>query len=170
MNRRHAYAAWFFLTAVLVLSACALQPMRPGGGYAGPDPYASGGRDIPAEARAKRVADVALAMVGTPYVYGGASPRGFDCSGLAQYSYARAGRKLSRTTYTQRDEGMRVGSTPRVGDLVFFDQEGKGASHVGIYIGNNRFVHAPSSGKTVRVDNLTDAYWQRSFVDARRYF
>lgn len=116
-----------------------------------------------------RAADHALAMVGKPYRYGGNSPHGFDCSGLVQYSYARVGVKLPHGTRSllqvsqpvSRDKLMR-------GDLVFFTQEGKKSSHVALYLGGNRFVHSPSSGKNVYIAGFNDSYWQRHFTDARR--
>ncbi len=108
-------------------------------------------------------------MVGVPYRYGGSSPRGFDCSGLVQYSYARAGARIPRSTKAQRARSHPVSRRQlRRGDLLFFNQEGKRASHVGIYLGNNRFVHAPSSGKSVYVADITDPYWRRHFHEARR--
>lgn len=116
-----------------------------------------------------RAAEHALRMVGAPYRYGGSSPRGFDCSGLVQYSYARAGTRLPRSTQAQRAYSHPVPRGQlRRGDLLFFNQEGKRASHVGIYLGNSRFVHAPSSGKTVYVADLSDPYWRRHFHEARR--
>src|SRR3989338_3938794 len=116
-----------------------------------------------------RAADHALAMVGKPYRYGGNSPQGFDCSGLVQYSYARVGVKLPHGTRSllqvsqpvSRDKLMR-------GDLVFFTQEGKKSSHVALYLGGDRFVHSPSSGKNVYVAGFNDPYWQRHFTEARR--
>ena len=109
-------------------------------------------------------------MVGKPYRYGGNSPRGFDCSGLVYYSYRQAGFTVPRSTETQRAHSHKV-SLSRLarGDLLFFDQQGRSSSHVGIYLGGNRFVHAPSSGKRVRVDSLSESYWQRHLVDARRF-
>jgi cell wall-associated NlpC family hydrolase len=114
---------------------------------------------------------VAAAMVGKPYRYGGHDPKGFDCSGLVYYSYRQAGLSVPRTTPALRERTRKV-SADRLarGDLVFFNQEGKFSSHVGIYLGEDRFVHAPSSGKKVRVDRVSDAYWQKHFVDARRFF
>lgn len=114
-------------------------------------------------------AQYALDMKGTPYRYGGNTPRGFDCSGLVQYSYARAGARVPRST-----EGLWSFSRPisthslRPGDLLFFNQLGKRSSHVAIYVGRKRFVHAPSTGKYVTVGNLTDQYWQRHLESARR--
>jgi cell wall-associated NlpC family hydrolase len=122
----------------------------------------------PAE-RASRAADAAVSMVGKPYRYGGSTPRGFDCSGLVNYSYAQVGIKVSRETRTLREQASPIRTTAlRRGDLVFFDQEGKKYSHVGIYLGGGRFVHAPSSGGKVRTDSLEAEYWSRHFVEARR--
>ena len=103
----------------------------------------------------ERAAAEALKMVGAPYRYGGASPNGFDCSGLVQYSFARAGVTLPHQTEKQRRLGKRVAlSELRPGDLVFFDQQGKKNGHVAIYLGKGEIVHAPSSGKRVRRDRL----------------
>jgi cell wall-associated NlpC family hydrolase len=118
---------------------------------------------------AQRAADYAQNMIGKPYRYGGNSPAGFDCSGLVQYSYSRAGLPIPRTTRSQRKSSVAVGSESlRAGDLIFFDQEGRKSSHVGIYIGDGRFVHAPSSGKKVRVDTLDTTYWKKHYGGARR--
>jgi cell wall-associated NlpC family hydrolase len=126
--------------------------------------------DAPNNARHQQAADVAASMVGKPYRYGGTTPQGFDCSGLVQYSFKRVGMDVPRMTSTQRDRSRKVSASGLArGDLVFFNQEGKYSSHVGIYLGGNRFVHAPSSGKRVRVDTITDAYWQKHLVDARRF-
>jgi murein DD-endopeptidase len=118
---------------------------------------------------AERAAGVARKMVGKPYRYGGTTPAGFDCSGLVQYSYKQAGVSLPRAT----DEQLRLsqplrGAHLRRGDLLFFDQEGKKKSHVGIYLGDGQFVHAPSSGKTVRTDRLDAPYWKKHLSEARR--
>jgi len=120
-------------------------------------------------ASAERAAGSAMKMVGKPYRFGGSSPAGFDCSGLVQYSYKQAGVALPRST----DELHRLsqplrGAHLRRGDLLFFDQEGKKKSHVGIYLGEGRFVHAPSSGKTVRTDRLDSPYWKKHLSEARR--
>lgn len=116
-----------------------------------------------------RAADAALTMIGKPYRYGGNTPNGFDCSGLVQYSYARAGLRLAHGTDNLRRQSQPVSHRNlRRGDLVFFDQEGKKSSHVGIYLGNDEFVHAPSTGKSVHVSKLADRYWQQHFAGARR--
>jgi murein DD-endopeptidase len=118
---------------------------------------------------AERAAAFARKMVGKPYRFGGSSPAGFDCSGLVQYSYKQAGVSLPRAT----DEQLRLsqplrGAHLRRGDLLFFDQEGKKKSHVGIYLGEGQFVHAPSSGKTVRTDRIDSAYWKKHLSEVRR--
>src|SRR5262245_18699008 len=116
-----------------------------------------------------RAAGHATKMVGKPYKYGGSSPAGFDCSGLVQYSFKQAGVSLPRST----DDLLRTsaplrGMHLRRGDLLFFDQDGKKKSHVGIYLGDRRFVHAPSSGKAVRTDRLDAPYWKKHLSEARR--
>ena len=119
--------------------------------------------------QASAAADAAQVMTGRPYRYGGNTPKGFDCSGLVNYSFAKVGIKVSRDTQTLREQGAVVRKSQlRRGDLVFFDQEGKKYSHVGIYLGGGVFVHAPSSGGKVRTDKLEAEYWSRHFVEARR--
>lgn len=126
--------------------------------------------DAPASVRHRQASEIAASMVGRPYRYGGNTPKGFDCSGLVQYSYQRAGMDVPRSTETQRDKSRKVSLSGLArGDLLFFNQNGKYSSHVGIYLGGKRFVHAPSSGKRVRVDSLADGYWQKYLVDARRF-
>lgn len=111
----------------------------------------------------------ALEQVGKPYKYGGASPRGFDCSGLVQYSYKQAGIKLPRKTGELRRVTKPIAVKQlREGDLVFFDQEGKKSSHVGIYAGKGRFVHAPSTGGKVNVGRIKSPYWSKHLAEARR--
>ena len=108
-------------------------------------------------------------MLGKPYRYAGDTPAGFDCSGLVKYSYGRAGIELPRDTQSQRQMSVLVSlRSLREGDLLFFDQEGKKSSHVGIYIGDGRFIHAPSSGGRVRTDSLSAEFWKKHFVEARR--
>ena len=117
-----------------------------------------------------KAADTALTMIGRPYQYRGESPSGFDCSGLVRYSYRAAGMDVPHSTAALKTHARPVAYRDmRKGDLLFFDQSGKKFSHVGIYTGDNRFVHAPSSGKRVRSDSLRDPYWKKHFLDARRF-
>lgn len=119
---------------------------------------------------ADKAAATALTMVGRPYKYKGDSPSGFDCSGLVRYSYLAAGMDVPHSTSSLRYHTRPVSSRDmRKGDLLFFNESGKKYSHVGIYIGNNLFVHAPSSGMTVRKDNLQDHYWKKHYLGARRF-
>src|SRR5256885_5515821 len=123
-----------------------------------------------AAAKRERAAAYALKLVGAPYRYGGASPKGFDGSGLVLYSYRQAGISLPHNTDQQRHLGQPVRrSELGPGDLVFFDQQGKKHGHVAIYVGNGEIVHAPSSGKRVRRDRLDSPYWRKHFSEARRF-
>ena len=108
-------------------------------------------------------------MLGKPYQYAGDTPAGFDCSGLVKYSYGRAGISMPRDTQAQHRMSVLVSTRGlREGDLLFFDQEGRKKSHVGIYLGSGRFIHAPSSGGKVRIDSMNAEYWKKHFVEARR--
>jgi len=119
---------------------------------------------------AANAAGQAAKMVGRPYRAGGATPSaGFDCSGLVQFSYRQAGVAVPHNTDQQRRASRPVKLADlRRGDLLFFHQEGKKHGHVGIYIGNGEFVHAPSSGKRVRRDRLDAPYWSKHISEARR--
>lgn len=109
----------------------------------------------------------AMRMQGKPYRYGGADQRGFDCSGLVQYSYRQAGIDVPRTTYQQfRNSIPLYDYQLKPGDLVFFRINNSIVSHVGIYIGNKQFIHAPGNGKNVRLETLNDSYWEKHFVGA----
>ena len=117
-----------------------------------------------------KVIDLALAQVGKPYIWASANPNiGFDCSGLTYYAFKQAGINLNRTSYTQINNGVSVDSKDlRKGDLVFFNNGGGRISHVGIYIGNNQFVHASSPGTGVIVSKLFGSYFGNTYVGARR--
>jgi len=118
---------------------------------------------------ARKAVAFAREAIGTPYRYGGDTPAGFDCSGLVRYSYGRAGIGMPRATPAQRRATTLISvRSLRPGDLLFFDQEGKKASHVGMYLGDGRFVHAPSTGGRVRTDSFSADYWKKHFVEARR--
>jgi len=119
-----------------------------------------------------RAAFYATKLVGARYQYGGNNPsRGFDCSGLVQYSYKLAGVQIPRSTRYQFQHSRFINRNQlKKGDLLFFNQEGKRFSHVGIYIGANKFVHAPSSGKRVRVSTIDNPYWSRHLASTRRLY
>jgi len=111
----------------------------------------------------------ALEMVGTPYRYGGKTPKGFDCSGLVVYSYSLAGKQLPVNVVGQRTASRPVPRKQiRPGDLLFFELTDEGRSHVALYVGGGKFVHAPSRGKVVSTASLSNPYWRRHFAGARR--
>lgn len=120
------------------------------------------------------IVDTALKYLGVPYVWGGTTPSGFDCSGLVQYALAQNGIAIGRTSFDQYAEVTKI---PRAalapGDLVFFSTDGPGASHVGIYIGSDprlgyqqAFVAAPAPGQSVMIQNLDTAYWIANYYGA----
>jgi cell wall-associated NlpC family hydrolase len=115
------------------------------------------------------VTGTALNLRGAPYRNGGSDPSGFDCSGFVQYVFGQNGVPVPRTVTEQYRAGRQV-DTPRMeaGDLVFFTTVSAGASHVGIAIGGDEFVHAPSGTGEVRVERLSAPYWSTRFVGARR--
>jgi cell wall-associated NlpC family hydrolase len=115
---------------------------------------------------ARALTSSALRFLGVPYVFGGTSTSGFDCSGFVQHVFAMLGVGLPRTADAQYDVGKPAVGGPRPGDLVFFDTYG-GVSHVGIYLGKGQFVHA-SSSHGVMVSHLSDSYWAARYVGAKR--
>lgn len=107
-------------------------------------------------------------FLGKPYVFGAAGPKAFDCSGLTQYVFAKFGISLPHYTGSQFAMGTSVSKEKlQQGDLVFFNTYGA-ISHVGIYTGSGEFIHAPSSGKTVRVSSLSESYYASRYAGARR--
>lgn len=116
-----------------------------------------------------QISGTALALRGTPYRNGGADPGGFDCSGFVRYVFAQHGLAMPRSVGEQFRAGGSVAPTDlQAGDLVFFTTTAPGASHVGIVIGGNSFVHAPSASGVVRVESLGASYWAARFIGARR--
>ncbi len=109
----------------------------------------------------------AMRFLGTPYSFGGTSTRGFDCSGFVQHVFAMMGVHLPRTADAQYDAARKIAGAMRPGDLVFFQTYAAGVSHVGIYLGNDRFVHA-SSSQGVTVSSLHESYWAARYLGAKR--
>lgn len=145
------------LMLLLALVACTL-----------PHPFAevSTGDFPDLASRRLEVVAQALAMTGQPYRAGGSAPGGFDCSGLVAYAYHQAGFRLPRRAIEQAQEARRLPPQALApGDLLFFRINGQ-VSHVGIYMGEGRMVHAPSSGKTVRVDVIGADYWAPRYAGA----
>lgn len=115
--------------------------------------------------------EYALSLTGTPYKYGGTSPAsGFDCSGFVGHVFRH---KLGKSLPRSSREISRVGTAQksgmlRPGDLVFYNTLNKNNSHVGIYLGDEQFIHSPSSGKAVAIANMNEAYWRKRYNGARR--
>jgi cell wall-associated NlpC family hydrolase len=129
----------------------------------------SGVTNPPADPLALMVGN-AMSMLGQPYRFGGAAPGGFDCSGLVAYAASGAGLRVPRTALEQLGAGKPVARGElQAGDLVFMHLAHK-ELHVGIAIGNERFIHAPASGGYVRIDSLTAPPYVRGFISARRIF
>ena len=136
------------LSSILLITACSSQPK-----------YAK------SHNKKYKIIQIAKAQIGKPYRYGGSSPRsGFDCSGLINYSYKKVGLSVPRTTRQLYKATRPVNKNNlKAGDLVFFRINRRTISHVGLYLGNNRFVHAPSGGKKVNIANINDKYWKARF-------
>lgn len=108
--------------------------------------------------------------IGTPYRYGGADPSGFDCSGFVMYVYGKNGFQIPRSASQQYKYGKKISySGARPGDLVFFNTSGRGLSHVGIYLGNAKFIHSPRTGKSVEITGLNNSYYRKRIVGFRSY-
>jgi cell wall-associated NlpC family hydrolase len=169
---RSTFAGGLVLGAALVTVAC-------GGRTAVPQPFPTAHRPPPASPEradaapdaagtaAEPLLQTALALLGSPYVNGGADPSGFDCSGFVAFVYGQHGIALPRTVERQARVGEDVG-TIAAGDLVFFRTSGRGPTHVGIALGPDRFIHAPSSRGVVRIELLNAPYWAERFLEARR--
>lgn len=132
-----------------------------------PPPFAEHG----AAPSGEEIAGLAQGLLGAPYRYGGESPQGFDCSGLVYYIHERLGIDVPRSADAQFGRAGQVAVRDlQPGDLVFFRLAGSKVSHVGIYVGDGRFIHAPSTGKEVSYAELDDAWWWNRFVGAGRFY
>jgi len=127
--------------------------------------------DDKADPRAVRAAKAARSQAGVPYRYGGTTPRGFDCSGLIWWAYKKQGVKIPRVSEDQLRAGRNIRSRKAIqpGDIIVF-KTGRGRSglHVALYIGNQQFIHAPTSGKHVRIDSMKNTYWSPKLISIRR--
>ena len=122
----------------------------------------------------QQIIDYAATLLGCPYVYGGSSPSGFDCSGFTQYVYSHFNISLPHSSSSQYKSSVTKISSSQLqpGDLVFFSNTAGGSSigHVGIYVGNNTFIHAPSPGKSVCYDSMSSSYYSSHYVGAGTLF
>ncbi|MBT8130922.1 MAG: C40 family peptidase [Gammaproteobacteria bacterium] len=157
-----------YVFLLLTMGACTLA------GCATSMPASDGGNattHVVAESRpttGPAVARAALDLLGTPYRYGGSDRDGLDCSGLVQLAHARIGVQIPRTTSTQYQAARKVSDELRIGDVLFFKINGR-IAHNGIYLGNNRFIHAPSTGKNVTITRTDNPYFSRRLAGVRRF-
>jgi len=159
------------LLSLIVLTACAGTPaVRPAAIEPPVVQYAPPAVDSKATAVGLTVVDHAREMLGTPYRYGGTSPRGFDCSGLVSYAYQQAGIQVPRTSSDQYRYAQKVPLHSLLpGDLLFFRLQPPKVSHVAIYDRDGIFIHAPSSGKEVSYASLDNPYWREHLIGAGRF-
>ena len=172
--------ALLMVVAALICAGCAAtvatpqpfpQPGRPSAETPREQPTigTSSAASAPVRSGGYEISGTALGLRGVPYRNGGADPNGFDCSGLVWYVFAQHGVSVPRTVEDQYKAGGTVDVADlRPGDLVFFNTSSSGASHVGISVGGESFVHAPSSSGVVRVEDLRASYWATRFIGARR--
>jgi cell wall-associated NlpC family hydrolase len=163
-------AVWLASAAVLLVGCGTVRPPSTGSAEPAPWPTQRSVGSTLSDDQAHSIAIHALGLVGTPYRYGGNTPEsGFDCSGLIGYVYRnQVGTAPPRTVAQLSGWGQVIdGSELRTGDLVVFGR-GRNPSHAGIYVGEGRFVHAPSTGGTVRMDHLESKYWARQNAAFRR--
>ena len=152
---------FILLFALLSLTACSSPAPRTNAGSAG----------VSGNAARSDLTDYARSLLGVPYRYGGNNPdSGFDCSGFVTHVYRHTlGIELPRSSTNMSHRGRAIGRDAlRAGDLVFFNTQHHKFSHVGIYLGDNNFIHSPSSGGNVRIDGLNNSYWRRNYDGARR--
>lgn len=144
---------------LLLFAGCSSSPVHPN------TPPPSQAEGITGE----QLVAVAETLIGAPYRYGGTSPNGFDCSGLVQYAYKEAGLDVPRSTQEQLRYAQSVNlGNLRAGDVLFFRVSRHKISHVGIYTGNGRFIHAPSTGRHVSYARLDNPFWKKRLVRAGR--
>ena len=133
-----------------------------------PSPEALNGGVTPPATTADKIIATAKQYIGVPYLWGGTTPSGFDCSGYVQYVFNKHGISLPRVSKDQYTAGHSVSRANLIpGDLVFFNTSGSGVSHLGIYLGDNQFIHA-STSKGVIIANMNNSYWSSRYIGARR--
>ena len=165
---------WGLVAAGLIaISGCSWAPVQepPASGESGWLRWgdARTGETVPLPApEAAGIVSLAEQMLGVPYRWGGRTPAGFDCSGLVQYTFERAGYRVPRTSREQHRAASPVPiGEAQPGDLVFFAESGR-VSHVGIYVGEGRFIHAPSKGQRVKVSSIREEWYRQRFAGAGR--
>ena len=165
-NARLARAAAARRAAAAAAAAAAQNPAPTTTTTAPVSSPTSGAPAPPANSLGEQAVQIAMGELGVPYVWGGASPSGFDCSGLTMWVYAQLGIHLDHYTVSQFNAGSHVAESDLApGDLVFFEP---GIGHVGIYIGNGEFIHAPHTGTVVQISSLSDSWYAAEYQGATR--
>jgi cell wall-associated NlpC family hydrolase len=163
--------AFCLVSVVMIFSGCSSTPEKP----AASSSHTSGNtkassktyeRSTPLKySTGHQIVSVAESLIGSPYRYGGASPKGFDCSGLVYYTHRQLDITVPRTTKQQaKHRPAKNLASAKPGDILFFRIYGNRVSHVGIYAGNNQFIHAPKSGKYVSYANINEPYWRERLI------
>lgn len=130
--------------------------------------FIGGGSVLAEKSASSELTDLVNEVIGTPYKWGGTTVKGFDCSGFILHIFNQFDVNLPRTSTSQAEVGNKVDKEElREGDLVFFNTSGRGISHAGIYIGEGKFAHS-SSSKGVTISKLSDDYYEKRYVTARR--
>ena len=160
-------ALLFIITAI---SSCSQSPTRQSDGSSQQPSQQTPSRSKPVSQKRNKVVQNAYQMLGSPYKFGGTTPRGFDCSGLTQHAYKASGITIPRVTGQQRDQSKTISSYSQVlpGDLIFF-KTGRKTNHVGIYTGNGEFIHASTGKRRVVKVKLDTPYWRKHFVKFGTY-
>jgi cell wall-associated NlpC family hydrolase len=154
-------------TLLTLASGCATPPRNARDTVEHPVPRPDRELVSPGEALARS----ALGLLGVPYRFGGTTPQGFDCSGLVFYLHERSGVIVPRTAYGQRHAAKPVVHDALApGDLVFFRMSGRKVDHVGVYVGEGRFVHAPRRARPVSLESLDDPFYRSRFISAGRFW
>ena len=153
--------------AVLLAQGCSIDPYRPPPAASRP----AGSAPLPVPSIGDDIALRAISLLGKPYVWGGADLSGFDCSGLVRFIYDQVGIAVPRTAAEQYSAAKRIGLAGlKPGDLLFFRTQGQRISHVAIYTGEGRFIHAPRTGQPVEFRQLDDEYYRPRLAGAGRLF
>ena len=164
------------VAASLVLAACGSLPTQPTITPTQPEtapvtPSSTVPQQDEATTTKSQVPIIARKFLGVPYVYGGATPTGFDCSGLVQYTFRELGIEVPRTTSEQFTTAWPTDLAQlQSGDLLFFRLNSKVVSHVAIYFGDQQFIHAPATGRAVSISSLNNPFWRERLVGAGRFF
>ncbi|MDW3094202.1 MAG: NlpC/P60 family protein [Gammaproteobacteria bacterium] len=159
-----------FISIVIVFAGCSSAPQKPvetsNANNETKTPAKIYKRSTPVKySTGHQIVSIAESLIGSPYKYGGASPNGFDCSGLVYYTHRQLNITVPRTTKQQAQHSANKNlASAKPGDILFFRIYGNNVSHVGIYAGNDQFIHAPKSGKYVSYANINEPYWRQRLI------